>query len=39
MQATPVTVYNRSKAKEAALKAIGAAVAPSPKELIQQNDL
>jgi len=35
----PLTVYNRSKAKEAALKTIGAAIAPSPKELIQQNEV
>ena len=35
----PVTVYNRSKAKEASLKEMGAAIAPTPKELIQHNDV
>lgn len=35
----PVTVYNRSKEKEASLKATGAAIAATPKELIQQTDI
>lgn len=35
----PVTVYNRSKEKEASLKEMGAATASSPKELIQQTDI
>lgn len=35
----PVTVYNRSKAKEASLKEMGAAIAPTPKELIQHTDV
>ena len=35
----PVTVYNRSKEKEASLKAMGAAIASSPNELIQQTDI
>jgi 3-hydroxyisobutyrate dehydrogenase len=35
----PVTVYNRSKEKEASLKAAGAAIASSPNELIQQTDI
>src|SRR5258706_11649746 len=34
----PVTVYNRSKAKEDVLKLIGAAVASSPRLLMQQAD-
>lgn len=34
-----VTVYNRSKEKEAALKEMGAAVAGTPKELIAQTDV
>jgi 3-hydroxyisobutyrate dehydrogenase len=35
----PVTVYNRSKANEAALKLIGTMAAPSPSHLIQQSDV
>ena len=35
----PVTVYNRSKQKEAGLKAGGAGVAPTPADLIQQADI
>jgi 3-hydroxyisobutyrate dehydrogenase len=35
----PVTVYNRSKEKEASLKASGAGVASTPAELIQQADV
>ena len=35
----PVTVYNRSKQKEAGLKAGGAGVAPTPGDLIQQADI
>jgi 3-hydroxyisobutyrate dehydrogenase len=35
----PVTVYNRSKEKEASLKATGVAIASSPNELIQQTDI
>ncbi|MGY4538451.1 3-hydroxyisobutyrate dehydrogenase [Mucilaginibacter sp. UYNi724] len=35
----PVTVYNRSKDKEAKLKEQGAGTAPTPKELLQQNDV
>jgi 3-hydroxyisobutyrate dehydrogenase len=35
----PLTVYNRSKEKEAALKAMGAAIASSPQELLQQTDI
>jgi 3-hydroxyisobutyrate dehydrogenase len=35
----PVTVYNRSKEKETSLKAMGAAIASSPNELIQQTDI
>lgn len=34
-----VTVYNRSKEKEASLKATSAGIAASPKQLIQQTDL
>jgi 3-hydroxyisobutyrate dehydrogenase len=35
----PVTVYNRSKAKEEALKSMGAAVASSPGLIMQQADV
>jgi 3-hydroxyisobutyrate dehydrogenase len=35
----PVTVYNRSKAKEEALKSMGAAVASSPRLIMQQADV
>lgn len=35
----PVTVYNRSKDKEAELKEQGATTASTPKELIQQTDV
>jgi 3-hydroxyisobutyrate dehydrogenase len=35
----PVTVYNRSKEKEASLKGGGASISGSPKELIQQTDI
>ena len=35
----PVTVYNRSKEKEAAVKATGAATAPTPAALIKQTDI
>jgi 3-hydroxyisobutyrate dehydrogenase len=35
----PVTVYNRSKEKEAALNEMGAATAPDPSALIKQADL
>lgn len=35
----PVTVFNRSKDKEEDLKALGAAVASTPAELIQQTDI
>ena len=35
----PVTVYNRSKQKEAGLKAGGAGVAPTPADLIRQADI
>ncbi|MET3981281.1 3-hydroxyisobutyrate dehydrogenase [Mucilaginibacter sp. UYP25] len=35
----PVTVYNRSKDKEAELKEQGATTASTPKELLQQNDV
>jgi 3-hydroxyisobutyrate dehydrogenase len=34
----PVTVYNRSKAKEEALKSMGAAVVSSPRLIMQQAD-
>ncbi|TCD07566.1 NAD(P)-dependent oxidoreductase [Pedobacter frigidisoli] len=34
-----VTVYNRSKEKEAALMEMGASIAQSPKELIQETDV
>ncbi|WP_183566801.1 NAD(P)-dependent oxidoreductase [Mucilaginibacter sp. SP1R1] len=34
-----VTVYNRSKEKEVSLKGMGAAIASSPKQLIQQTDV
>jgi len=35
----PVTVYNRSKEKEEALKSLGAAIAGSPSILLQQADV
>jgi 3-hydroxyisobutyrate dehydrogenase len=35
----PVTVYNRSKAKEETLKLMGATAAPSPGLLLQQSDV
>ena len=35
----PVTVYNRSKEKETALKAAGAAIAATPAELFRQTDV
>jgi 3-hydroxyisobutyrate dehydrogenase len=35
----PVTVYNRSKGKEEALKAMGTGAAASPQELIQVSDI
>ncbi|HXB07014.1 MAG TPA: NAD(P)-dependent oxidoreductase [Puia sp.] len=35
----PVTVYNRSKEKEAALKAAGAAIAATPAELLKNTDI
>ena len=35
----PVTVYNRTKEKEAALTAIGAATAPTPAEVIKRTDI
>src|ERR1700724_3764802 len=35
----PVTVYNRSKAKEQGSKSMGAAVASSPRSTIQQADV
>ena len=35
----PVTVYNRNKDKEAALKEQGAGTAPTPAELIAQSDV
>src|SRR6202051_4627206 len=35
----PVTVYNRSKAKEEPLKSMGAAVSSSPRLLMQQADI
>jgi 3-hydroxyisobutyrate dehydrogenase len=35
----PLQVYNRSKEKESALKAMGAGVASSPAELIQSSDI
>jgi 3-hydroxyisobutyrate dehydrogenase len=35
----PVTVYNRNKGKEDALKAKGAATAPTPAELLRQTDV
>jgi len=35
----PVTVYNRTKEKEAALKAAGAAVAETPAELLNNTDI
>jgi 3-hydroxyisobutyrate dehydrogenase len=35
----PVTVYNRSKEKEASLSAMGAATASSPLQLIQHSDI
>jgi 3-hydroxyisobutyrate dehydrogenase len=34
-----ITVYNRSEAKEEALKLMGASVAPSPRELMEQVDV
>ncbi|PWS26367.1 NAD(P)-dependent oxidoreductase [Pedobacter yonginense] len=35
----PVVVYNRSKAKEAALKNLGAGIAPSPRALLEETDV
>ena len=35
----PVTVYNRTKEKEEAIKAQGATTAPTPSALIQQTDV
>jgi len=35
----PLQVYNRSKEKESALKAMGAGIASSPAELIQSSDI
>ena len=35
----PVTVYNRSKEKEAALKSAGASIATTPAHLIRQTDI
>lgn len=35
----PVTVYNRSKGKEAALKELGATTAETPRELITANEM
>jgi len=35
----PVTVYNRSKEKESALKSAGAAIAATPAELIKNTDI
>ena len=35
----PLTVYNRTKEKENAIKALGATTAPSPSVLVQQTDV